>query len=248
MHWYIPSFYGDINLKPGDAENTTVLETRKLTPTESQALAKLETVSRSKNWIDATAVLPVQGEAVIRAPIEKVAKLLAKHMKPDRQLVTAVKFSGGAMQEIREGKLPGGSEAAATVAAPTRGCPAPDFESAEIRATRVLEQFLTPRQTSDFRAYNRFVVRGADSGHDYMVTSRHARDSLAQYQRSLFDLEANRPICVHDWTIPAAEEMLTLSMLLQLPGWEHWMLQLPDELEEAALSPVTSVFVCPRTN
>lgn len=232
MKWYIPSFYGDISLKPGDAENTTVIETIKLSPTETQAVEKLEALARKKAWLDSDAVIPRAGATVLRAPIEKLAKFLAKEMKPGRQLVSAVKFSDGTMEEIRTGdayRTAAKPEKATTVAAPTRGCPAPDFQKAEVRAAFVLEQFLTPQQREDFRAYNRFVVQGADSGHHYMVTSRHARDSLATYQRSLFDLDQDAPICVHDWTIPAAEEMLTIATLLQLSGWENWMRHLPED-------------------
>lgn len=263
MHWYIPSFYGDITLKPGDVEGTTVIETRKVTPIESQALDKLETLGRTKNWLDPDAVIPRTGATVLRAPVEKLAKILAKEMKPGRMLVSVVKFSDGVMEEIREGnayRTPAKPEPekATTVAAPTRGCPAPDFVKAEIRASAVLEQFLTERQRDDFRAYNRFVAVGADTGHHYMVTSRHARDSLAQYQRSLYDLDEDRPICVHDWTIPAAEEMLTLSTLLQLSGWERWMLNLPgveelvedieDLQDEGELVRAPRIIACRRVN
>lgn len=112
---------------------------------------------------------------------------------------------------------------AASVAAPVRGCPAPDFVNAELKAIEVLSNFLTPEQLDDFQRYNRFVTRGADTGHRYMVTSRHAHDELATFGRTLYDLDENQALCVHDWVVPAAEEMLSLHLLLQLPEWEKYL-------------------------
>lgn len=118
--------------------------------------------------------------------------------------------------------------AAVTVAQPTVGCPAPDFEAAEIRATRVLSTFLDTQQRADFARYQRFVVTGIDSGHRYMLTSRQARDQLATYHRTLFDLEEGSPLCVHDWDVPAAEELLALAIMLRLPGREQYVRAIPD--------------------
>jgi hypothetical protein len=120
-----------------------------------------------------------------------------------------------------------------SVAAPTRGCPAPDFTSADLRAKRVLREFLEPGQVSDFNRYNKFVSQGVTTGNLYMITSRHARSELAQYARTLFDLDRRVPLCVHDWDVPAAEEMLALHVLLRLPGWENYLNVPEDNLEEA---------------
>lgn len=113
--------------------------------------------------------------------------------------------------------------AATTVAMPTQGCPEPDFVRAEIKARRVLFEFLTEEQREDFKKHNAFVSVGAETGHRYMVTSRHARGPLEKYRRSLFDLDENRPYCVHDWAVPAAEECLALHVLLQLPQHEGYL-------------------------
>src|ERR1700694_4718968 len=66
------------------------------------------------------------------------------------------------------------AEKATTVAAPTRGCPAPDFVKADIKAREVLEHFLTPEQLEDFRRCNRFVAVGGTTGHRSMVASANA--------------------------------------------------------------------------
>jgi len=191
------------------------------------------------------------------APIAEVAKALARLMKPTRHTISVVKTLNGKIEEINGWtvvapndigpphrtpapanpdalveKTPKPGEepvAAATVAKPTQGCPAPDFVRAEIKARAVLDVFLTDEQREDFRKYNRFVSMGAYTGHRYMITSRHARDELAQFQRSLYDLDERRPYCVHDWVVPAAEEMLALHLMLQVPAHEPYLRHLDRE-------------------
>lgn len=179
--------------------------------------------------------------------------LLAQALKPNRKLVSAVLFTDGTMQEVTEQTLDETSDektipetpatktgkkkkkepkAGTTVAAPRRGCPAPDFINAEIRARRVLDVFLNPEQRADFRRHNRFITKGADTGLRYMLTSRHCNDALAKYQRTLYDLDNKLPICTHDWEVPAAEELLSLHVLLTLPGWESYMLGLDGRMNE----------------
>jgi hypothetical protein len=182
----------------------------------------------------------------ITAPIEKVAKIITKAMKPGRRIVSAVKFSDGTVQEIIEGEYDDATplpergapyrqpakqeprkeskpEAGASVPRPYQGCPAPDFENADVKATRVLRTFLTPEQREDWDRHNRFIAVGAITGHRYMVTSRYATDSLALYHRSLYDLDERRPLCVHDWDVPAAEEALAIGLLVQLPDHEEYL-------------------------
>jgi len=116
-----------------------------------------------------------------------------------------------------------------TVAAPTIGCPTPEFARAEVRATRVLEAFLDPEQLEDYRAEGRFMVLGADTGHRYLLAHREQPHLLAQMGgRQVFDLDAGFPICVHDWTVPAAEELLTLKLMLTLPGNERYVRSLTE--------------------
>ena len=195
-----------------------------------------------KKWLPEGKLLGLHVTDEIAGPIDKVAKALAKALKPDRRIVSVIRFSDGVMQEIAEGEYENGSpvkspeasapapaaspstpEVATAVARPTRGCPEPDFENVDVRATRVLHTFLTPEQREDWDRYNRFVAVGAITGHRYMVTSRHARDSLAEYHRSLYDLDDEVPFCVHDFSIPASEECLAIGLLVQLPNHEEFL-------------------------
>lgn len=120
-------------------------------------------------------------------------------------------------------------KAGTTVAQPTQGCPAPNFQQAKDRATEVLCAFLNPDQIDDFNRYQRFVTVGADTGHRYMLTSRTARDQLGHYgDRSVYDLDARHSLCVHDYTIPAPEELLSLHLFLSLPGREAYIRAIPE--------------------
>lgn len=188
----------------------------------------------------------------LQAPISKVQKILKDQLKPGRDQVSVVRFGNGKMQEMTERHLqviegtPGESTetasttspepaptpapaVAATVARPIRGCPAPDFEQAEIRAERVMSAFLDDQQLADFKSDQAFMSIGADTGHRYIITSRHARTRLAMHTRSLYDVDEHMPYCVHDWEVPAAEEMLALHVFLSIPTLETYMRQIPHE-------------------
>jgi len=167
----------------------------------------------------------------LSAPIETVQKVLVKVLKPNRKTVSVIKIKDGKIEEITEAtyvEKKDEAEAATTVAVPTRGCPAPTFEAAELKANRVLKVFLTPDQVADFDRHNAFVTVGADTGHRYALTSRHATGLLAKRRRTLYDLDENVPYCVHDWTVPAAEELLALHAFLSLPGRETFLRGVPE--------------------
>lgn len=173
------------------------------------------------------------------------AKVTASAADPDPEVARTTEIVAGAardaiaLPEAKEKEKPKRERPAAavgaSVAAPVRGCPAPDFVNAEIKAAEVLCHFLTFEQRDDFVRHNRFISVGAETGRRYMITSRHAKDELARYQRSLFDLEDEAALCVHDWAVPAAEEMLSLHLLLQLPGWETYLRRDEHDFELLAL-------------
>lgn len=183
----------------------------------------------------------------LNASITKVQEFLQKKLKPHRKQITAVRFSDGSVTQLSEATLktidvpaetPANADtpalavpkAAVTVAQPVLGCPAPDFDDIEIRATRVLKTFLTPEQIYDFERRQQFVAVGADTGHRYLLTSRHSKHGLAQHRshRSLYDMDDREALCVHDWEVPAAEELLGLFVHLSLPGLEGYIRSIPD--------------------
>lgn len=187
----------------------------------------------------------IEQQLLLTAPISKVQKAIEKPMKPGRECLSVVRYKNGAIEEVTDKTIglmdmtPAPEEpepepaktpaAAVTVAQPTRGCPPPDFEKVELRANGVLRAFLTPEQLRDFESDQAFLTKGADTGHTYVITSRNAPNALRNRSlRSLYDLTERRAYCVHDWTIPAAEEMLTLALFVGTPGNESYVREIPD--------------------
>lgn len=176
------------------------------------------------------------------APITRVQEFLQKQLKPHRKQISAVRFTDGRVEQLSEATLqtidaPDETPkkkpkpiAAVTVAQPVIGCPAPDFDDVEIRATRVLKAFLTPEQVEDFERRQQFVAIGADTGHRYLLTSRHSKHGLSHFSslRSLYDMDEKLPLCVHDWEVPASEELLGLFVHVSLPGLEGYVRSIPD--------------------
>ena len=232
--WYIPSFYGDLRLERSGAGTT--LSWENVTPTERKVLQSLFAHAVSKGWAKETEHDLKKGSLTLSTELPKVQKFVVKALKPGRKTVDFVQFSDGKIEEIQHGKLEAVSDKdledsaplpkpakGVTVAAPTLGCPEPDLVKAELRARDVLFAFLNDEQRDDFRKRNAFVTEGAGTGHRYIVTSRHARDQLAHTRRQLYDFDEKMPYCVHDYSVPAAEEMLALHLLLKAPEHERYL-------------------------
>lgn len=229
---YLPSLYGDVKLTAQGSQ--TEVEWENLSPSERQAM---EVLAKKFGLI-------FQGDAgklVFAKPIEKVEAVLAKAMKRGRKLLTAVVFKNGKIEELHRNeqgepvlitKTEDPPKAAVTVAQPALSCPVPEFERANVRATRVLTEFLTPQQLADFERTQSFLVIGADSGHRYVLTSRQAPpERLARVGgRSVYDATRGHPVCVHDWVVPASEELLELALFLQMPGREEYVSTMPFEM------------------
>ncbi len=227
---FLPTIYGDIRLTAQGSQ--TEIEWENLSPSEREAIS---TVGKKFN-LDTSADV---GKVVAPKPIGKIEPMISKAMKRGRKLLSAVVFKNGRVEEISRAEKPEPSRepyrdpapivpapvAAVTVAQPMMGCPVPAFERADVRATRVLREFLSGQQLADFERTQSFLVVGGDTGRQYVLTSRQAsEDRLARVGgRSVFDVAAGEPICVHDWVVPAAEELLELKLFLELPGHEAYV-------------------------
>ncbi len=233
--WYLPSFYGDITLKTLD-KDTTKVSWENLTESERKALENLVRYAEGKKWKTEDVPeafqrkgAPMRGHSgtgalTIHKRLATVKNRLAKDLKPGRSLVDVVQFKSGEIVEHSVAPIKEPPVRGTTVAAPTVGCAVPTLEAAEIKARAVLMAFLDDDQASDFMAHNRFMSAGAATGHRYMVTSRYEKDNVARdVHGQLFDLTDDNPLCVHDYTVPAAEEMLALHLLLQIPEREMYM-------------------------
>jgi len=179
------------------------------------------------------------------APIEKVQAVLFKAMRPYRKELMAIRIMEGSIQELKgrpyrdasdetpEAPKPEAAETkakAVTVAQPVAGCPMPDFPEADVRASRVLETFLTEDQVADYRNTGAFISVGADSGRRYLICNRERPRLMAQKLggRQLLCLDTGRPLCVHDWEVPPPEEMLAIHLMVTLPGRETQLAFLPE--------------------
>jgi hypothetical protein len=256
--WFIPSVYGDIKLEKEDVSSTRVSLVG-LSPTEREAVKALLKHAQkpgvmSNPWATPAEIASVDlgslkdQSFLLRAPISKVQSFLQKTLKPHRKQLSAVRFANGRIEELTEATLATidaapepvttevkkeekkpAPERAVTVSQPVLGCPAPDFDEVEVRATRVLKAFLAPDQIADFERRQQFVAVGGDTGHRYLLTSRNSRRALRGVSgRSLFDMDENIALCVHDWEVPASEELLTLFVHISIPGLEKYVRAIPD--------------------
>lgn len=232
LNWYLPTFHGDIALEnQGDA---TLVKVEKLVPSEVEALNVLRAKAIEAGW-QKPDLFPEPATSLVasiplKAPIDVVQAVLAEALKPGRKQFSVVRFANGVMEEITEQTKPKAIEkgkAAATVAAPTQGCPLPEFDRQFHRARRVLAEFLTTEQLEDFDKENAFISVGVDTGHRYLLRSREAGRGHESF-RSLFDLDEQQAFCIHDWTVPAPEELLSLHLHLQVPGQEIYLRGVPD--------------------
>lgn len=259
LTWYLPSFYGDIRLERVSNGETRLilvgLSSTEKVAVKSLLSECRRTGLTKKTWATDEQLSRIdldtltEQQLILTAPISKVQKALEKPMKPGRDCLSVVRYKNGSIEEVTDktiGILDGDPEpdgeapavalvtkepiAAVTVAQPTRGCPAPDFAAVELRANQVLRAFLTPEQLRDFETEQAFIQRGADTGHLYVITSRNAPAQLKHRGfRTLYDLTEGQAYCVHDWTVPAAEEMLCLGLFVGTPGNESYVRAIPDD-------------------
>ena len=156
----------------------------------------------------------------------------AKDEKDDEEVIEGELLPDYAKDKANKDRKEREAKAAATVKKPAVGCPMPDFPEADIRASRVLEAFLNDAQIADYRKYGAFMSVGRDTGHRYIVANRETPQALKKCQgRQLFDVEENRPLCVHDWSVPPPEEMLAIHLCLSIPGYEHYVRTLPEAFQ-----------------
>jgi len=156
----------------------------------------------------------------LAAPIEKIHAHLVKLLKKNQPTITAVKLSDGTLSEIRDpaAAIPAGRSV--TTPIPKRGCPPPEFAPREVRANRVMREFLTPTQLEDFDHAGAVVVVGGETGHRYRVCHRNSRllytNGTGLNFNLVMDLETGRGICCEITDLPPSEELLAIVLALSL--------------------------------
>jgi hypothetical protein len=235
MKLYLPSWNGDMRLVEGpDGSRLTLTDP---TPQELIVAGQFLRAAAKEGWWDGE--VPKKGEPYtgkakdmpIRAPIAKASKILIAVARPKDRTLTAVKFTSGKM-EVVEGatsksleeiektlekakaqEKPGEEAKAASVKRPTPCCP--QCQPGAIGpASEVLLSFLSPEQHERWAQERAILVQGHLSGHRYVIAHRHT--PLAQkVGRICFDIDDQKVVHFHDWSVPPEEEVLAAKLILE---------------------------------
>jgi hypothetical protein len=219
MKIYLPTYWGDIALEKKDAESST-LKTAKLTAGEEVVVRdflKKMKVPEGMKLYPRTYAIP--------KPVSKAHPVLTACLKKGKPTITAVRIE--AIEEVADVKEAEekGAKTAVTTSAPRRGCPMPVYDPTlekEIRATRVLREFLSPTQLADFNRLGAFVVVGRDTRRMYLLSHRWSK--RAAEGGIVFDMTRSRRICSEPCAMPPSEEILSLMVALSCRGREmEWL-------------------------
>lgn len=234
MKWFIPSWNGDLRLVPSEKDpKHTTLEIEKPTPGERAILRAMAPVFVERGWIDKLPVPPPHRlfdrtkRYELKAPLEEVGPVVAKLMKPQDAVLSAIRFKDGRVEtcsgtlaeleqvakEAAAAPPEKAPEAAVTVKRPTPSCPA-CIPGAIEPAKEVLLAFLSEEEHASWARTRALLVVGGLSGHRYLIAHRHS--PLAQrLGRICFDLELGAVVHFHDWTVPPEEEVLAAKLILE---------------------------------
>ena len=242
--WSHPSWCGDFRIEAKEGDETrctlTVIDP---TPGELDRLGRFLVKARESKWVANSAIgITPEGTTVleIAAPVAEAGCALAARNSPrgeKRGLLTAVRSVGGtievAVRGCDEALLVNGLDpkteeplppekqpvAAVTVRRPTLCCPTP-IPGPDARASDVLCAFSTEDQWRDWVLDGRLVCRGNLTGHRYEILHRH--HPLARKRGKItFDLEDQHIVHCYDWSVPPAEEVLEVKLILE--HRENWI-------------------------
>jgi hypothetical protein len=234
--WYCPSWNGDWRLEP--AGTGTSLSVEKPTAAELAQLKKLAPAFVERGWLTeeegkrlARRPLWSKGrkdQVKLAAPLSEVGPVITSILQPGVNILTAVRFRGGAVEAIEANDLAKPSEPseatkevakdpkaekAATVKRATPCCP-DCYVDAVGPATDVLLTFLDPEQHATWSRHRFLVVRGGLTGHRYVLAHRHT-PMAAMQGRLCYDLDDRATMHFHDWTVPPEEEVLGAMLILR---------------------------------
>lgn len=238
MKWYIPSWNGDLRLEPhAEHADRTVLSIVKPTPSEILTVNEMGKTFEAMGWLKEPWELVVKKRfgrdktIEIQAPLEKVGPIASALMRPGKQVLTAVRFSGG-LVEVVSGQDPQAlsalaekaaaatpdktdkpAEAAATVKRATPCCPA-CIPGANSAASEVLLAFLSAEQHETWARDRYILVDGGLSGNRYRLSHRNS-EYAQRAGRMCVDLDDRQVVHFHDWTVPPEEEVLAAKLIME---------------------------------
>ena len=238
MKVYLPSWNGDFRLSAVN-EDRSSLVLNDPTPQERIIVGSFLTLAAKKGWWTSEAPPKKEGEPyegkpkeiMINAHIAIASKALIGLSRPKDRTLTAVKFSDGKM-EVVEGATSKSLEAiketlekakkaetkekeavAASVKRPTPCCPQ-CLPGAIGPASEVLLSFLSPDQHEQWARERAILVDGHLSGHRYVIAHRHS-DTAQKIGRVCYDVDDERVVHFHDWSVPPEEEVLAAKLILE---------------------------------
>jgi hypothetical protein len=235
MRWFIPSWNGDLRLEPDPKDpGRTRLSIVKPTADEVRTVNEMGRVFAEKGWLsDPWQMVEKKrfqrtSTILIQAPLEQVGPVATGIMRPGHQVLTAIRFKGGAIETV-SGKQPAElqaladkaaaappekpAEAAVTVKRPTPSCPQ-CIPGAIEPATETLLAFLSEEEHKSWSRDRSITVHGGLSGHRYLLSHRHS-DFAQRAGRMCFDLDDRFVVHFHDWRVPPEEEVLAAKLILE---------------------------------
>lgn len=218
--WFVPSWSGDFRLEATD--DTCVLTVEDPSDEDRLKLIPFLVAARKKGWTEADgSAIAHKGESVIQiaATLREAGPVLAGSTHGDAATWTAVRHVGGTILIDGAKAVPDDATAAATVAPPRKGCPAPT--PAERRASQVLRVFSTERQMGTWANEGWMRLVGSHTGEAYRL---YHRDEAAKrgLPRLLIRAATGEPVCVWDDRVPPAEEALAIKLAVE--HREPWLL------------------------
>lgn len=223
VRWFVPSKCGDFRLVKTD-EGSCELQVENATPSELATVNAFLAECKTRGWTSDADIAPTR--SVIRAAIGAVGPVLAgKAAAPVGQFTAVVSKDGALTVEVdpvtaivaaeQKGEL----AAVATPKKPTLCCPV-QLSGPDRRASEALHAFCTPKQWADWTEKGWLITYGQITGHAYQIAHRHS--SLAQARGKItYDLDDQGILSCWDWTVPPAEEVLAVKLLLE--GREPWL-------------------------
>jgi len=214
--WFFPSWSGDFRLE-ADVDGS-VLTVINPTMGELDRLDAFLKEARKKKWVRQHIGFVQNGKIEIKvaASVQDAGRILLG--KKTKGKLTAVRSDDGKVTAVLDDKVINGKEAA-TVRRPTLCCPSP-VPGPDQRASEVLQAFCTPRQWKDWIEDGLVRCYGNLSGRLYEVLHRHNPVAIAR-GKIAWDVEAGHVMHAYDWSVPPAEEVLAIKLVLEHA--EHWI-------------------------
>lgn len=225
LRWFVPSRCGDFRLTANGPEAST-LSVENATPGELETVRAFLEECKKRGWVSSTGGGATPTVVPIGAPVALAGPVLAGKAAAPKGQFTAVRSVNGALTvevdpvaAIEAAEKKDEPAAVVTPKKPTLCCPV-QVAGPDLRASEALHAFCTPRQWRDWTEKGWLITHGHITGHAYQIAHRHHPLAL-QRGKITYDLDDQGILSCWDWTVPPAEEVLAVKLLLE--GREPWL-------------------------